>query len=79
LKKLACYGEYSFGLASVTKSFTALAINLLAEEKKLSLFHPVKRYLPEFNLPEEGRAENITIHNFLSHTSGIPPFQPLVT
>ena len=66
-----------FGLASVTKSFTALAINLLAEEKKLSLFHPVKRYLPEFNLPEEGRAENITIHNFLSHTSGIPPLPTL--
>ena len=28
--------------------------------------HPVKRYLPEFNLPEPGMAEKILIHSFLS-------------
>lgn len=66
-----------FGLASVTKSFTALAVNLLGEESKLSLSHPVKRYLPEFNLPEPGMAEKILIHSFLSHTSGMPPLPSL--
>lgn len=62
-----------FGLGSVTKSFTALAVNLLAEKGALSLWHPVKRYLPEFKLPSPGHEEKITIHNFLTHTSGIPP------
>ena len=66
-----------FGLASVTKSFTALAIGQLAERGKLSLHEPVKRYLPEFQLPEPGAAERVTLHNFLSHTSGIPPMPSL--
>lgn len=66
-----------FGLASVTKSSTALAINLLAESGKLCLSHPVKRYLPEFNLPGITGTKHITIHNFLSHTSGMPPLPSL--
>ncbi|MGI6633264.1 MAG: serine hydrolase domain-containing protein [Bacillota bacterium] len=71
-------GEHTvFGLASVTKSFTALAINQLAERGRLSLSEPVQRYLPEFNLPVEGAAGKIAIHNFLSHTSGMPPLPSL--
>ncbi len=66
-----------FGLASVTKSFTALAINQLVEKGKICLFHPVKRYLPEFKLPVSGQEGKITIHNFLTHTSGIPPLPSL--
>lgn len=65
-----------FGLASVTKSFTALAVNQLAQRGRLSIGDPVQRYLPEFELPEEG-AGRIAVHNFLSHTSGIPPLPSL--
>ncbi len=61
-----------FGLASVTKSFTALAVNMLVEAGKISVSQPVKRYLPEFNLYQPGKAEKILVHNFLTHTSGIP-------
>ncbi|MDP3486508.1 MAG: serine hydrolase domain-containing protein, partial [Bacillota bacterium] len=40
-----------FGVASVTKSFTALAIMKLAEEGKLSVNDAVVKHLSEFSLP----------------------------
>ena len=40
--------ETIFGVASITKSFTALAIMKLAEEGKLQIDDPVAKYLPEF-------------------------------
>ncbi|RLE31253.1 serine hydrolase [Candidatus Acetothermia bacterium] len=57
-----------YGIGSVTKSFTALAIMQLAEEGKLSLDDPVEEYLP---FP---RAQGVPprIEHLLSHTSGIP-------
>ena len=62
-----------FGLASVTKSFTAMAILRLEEEGKLSVHDPIVRYLPEFATPDARASRRITIHHFLTHTSGIPP------
>lgn len=62
-----------FGVASVTKSFTALAIMQLAEAGKLSVDDPVTRYLPEFRTPDSAATRAITLHHFLSHTAGLPP------
>jgi len=62
-----------FGIASVTKSFTALAIMQLAEAGKLSVDDPVTRYLPEFRTPDPAATRAITLHHFLSHTAGLPP------
>jgi len=62
-----------FGVASVTKSFTALAIMQLAEAGKLSVDDPVTRYLPEFRTPDPEATGAITLHHFLSHTAGLPP------
>jgi CubicO group peptidase (beta-lactamase class C family) len=59
-----------YGVGSCTKSFTALAIMQLVQQGKLNLKDPVKKHLPEFKL---GKEENpITIHNLLTHSSGIP-------
>ena len=59
-----------YGVGSCTKSFTALAIMQLVQQGKLSLKDPVKKHLPEFKV---GKEENpITIHNLLTHSSGIP-------
>ncbi len=62
-----------FGVASVTKSFTALAIMQLAEAGKLAVDDPVTRYLPEFRTPDLEATRAITLHHFLSHTGGLPP------
>jgi CubicO group peptidase (beta-lactamase class C family) len=61
------------GIASVTKSFTALAILQLAEEGRLRVRDAVQRHLPEFRTPEPRRTRRMTIHHFLTHTSGLPP------
>lgn len=60
-----------FGTASVTKSFTALAVHILAAEGKLSLADPAVKYLPEAeSVPIIRSAE---IRHLLSHTTGMPP------
>lgn len=56
-----------FNIASVTKAFTAVAIMQLAENGKLKLADPVSKYLG----PLRGNASEITIHQLLSHQSGI--------
>lgn len=59
-------GKEIFQLASLTKSFTAVLILKLIEEKKLSTETPISMYFPEIHpdLP-------ITVANLLNHTSGI--------
>jgi len=58
-------------LGSVTKQFTAMLILQLVEEGKLKLDVPITTYLP--NYPKK-TGDMITIHNLLTHTSGIPDF-----
>ncbi len=64
----------NFRLASVTKQFTAAAVLLLAEEKKLSLDENIGKYFPE--LPVS--AKEITIRHVLNHTSGIIDYEALI-
>ena len=56
-----------FNLGSVSKQFTAAAIQILANEKKLSLKDDIRKYLPDF--PDYGYT--ITIENLVHHTCGI--------
>jgi len=56
-----------FEAGSVSKQFTAMAVQLLASEGKLKLDDPVRKYVPE--LPEY--AWPVTIRHMLSHTSGL--------
>jgi CubicO group peptidase (beta-lactamase class C family) len=57
-----------FELGSITKLFTATAIHQLAEQGKLAYGLPLSRYLSGFR-PEV--AEKVTIHQLLTHTSGL--------
>ena len=57
-----------FRMGSIAKQFTAAAVLLLHEDGKLSLTDPIGKHLP--NLPESWRSA--TIHQLLTHTSGIP-------
>jgi CubicO group peptidase (beta-lactamase class C family) len=64
----------NYRLASMTKQFTAAAILLLAEDKRLSLEDPVRKWLPA--LPSA--ANDITIRQLLTHTSGLIDYEDLM-
>ncbi|WP_162951048.1 MULTISPECIES: serine hydrolase domain-containing protein [Streptomyces] len=55
-----------FRIGSVTKTFTAVVLLQLVDEKKLSLDAPVNRYLPGL-LPDD----RITVRHVLGHRSGL--------
>ncbi|MFI6451757.1 serine hydrolase domain-containing protein [Streptosporangium amethystogenes] len=57
-------------LASVSKSFTALAVLHLADQGKISLDNPVRKHLPEFTMADP-RAGRITVRELLQQTSGM--------
>jgi CubicO group peptidase (beta-lactamase class C family) len=59
-----------FRIASLTKQFTAACILLLQERGRLNVHDPMSRYLS--GLPAAWQA--ITIHQLLTHTSGIPDY-----
>src|SRR5438128_9530052 len=61
-----------FTLASVSKSFTALAVMQLVEASKVKLDAPVQRYLPWFRVADPVASARITLRHLLYHTSGLP-------
>lgn len=62
--------ETPYGIGSITKSFTALAVLELVAEGKLSLDGKVRELLPGY----EGPAADVTVQQLLTHTSGIPNY-----
>ncbi|MBA3943521.1 MAG: serine hydrolase [Herpetosiphonaceae bacterium] len=63
-----------FAIASCTKAFTALALQLLAEEGRLTLDDPVTAYFPEFQLYDPYVTREITVRDLLCHRSGLQTF-----
>ncbi|HET8697012.1 MAG TPA: serine hydrolase domain-containing protein, partial [Gammaproteobacteria bacterium] len=59
-------------IASLTKSFTAVAAMMLAEQRAIELDAPVHERLPEFVLSDP-RGARITIRQLLEQTSGLAP------
>jgi CubicO group peptidase (beta-lactamase class C family)/D-alanyl-D-alanine dipeptidase len=64
----------NYRLASVTKQFTAAAILLLAQDGKLSIDDPVRKWLP--TLPRS--ADGMTLRHLLEHTSGLLDYEDLM-
>lgn len=77
-KELDASINSSFRIASMTKSFTAMAILKLQEEGKLSLSDPVADHIPEMsNLTYlTSDAPIIDIENLLTMTTGFPEDNP---
>lgn len=73
--KLPVTAETIFGIASITKSFTAVAILELEGRKLLSVHDSVVKHLPELKMNGVKEIEQIKIHHLLSHTTGIPPME----
>lgn len=68
-KNLANTPNTPFRIGSLSKTFTALLIMQLMEQKKLKLSDFVHEFLPEYTSTE---GQKITIHHLLAHTSGLP-------
>lgn len=62
----------NFQIASLSKSFTAMAIMMLKENGQLSYDDLVKKHIPEFPY------KNVTIRNLLNHTGGLPDYMSIV-
>src|SRR5699024_1660152 len=77
-KGLLVNADSVFGIASVTKSFTCIAIMQLQEAGKLSIHDKVVSYLPEFHTKDLEKTEQITIHHFMTNSSGLPPLPSLL-
>jgi CubicO group peptidase (beta-lactamase class C family) len=60
--------QSSFQLASVSKQFTAMAIMMLHDEGKLEFSDTLQKFFPAFPY------KNITLHQLLSHRSGLPDY-----
>jgi CubicO group peptidase (beta-lactamase class C family) len=61
-----------FHIASVSKTFTAVAVLKLMEDGKINIDADVKTYLPSFPY------NNVTVKNLLSHRSGLPNYVHLM-
>lgn len=57
-------------IASLSKSFTALAVMQLAESGRVDLDKPIAHYIPSFQMADP-RGSTITVRQLLSHTSGL--------
>ena len=60
-----------YQIASVSKAFTAAAVLALVEDGKLSLDDKVSKWLPDLT-----SADQITVRQLLSHTSGYSDYWP---
>ncbi len=63
--------QMRYSIGSISKQFTAAAMLLLQEQGKLSLDDKVAKYIPDLT-----RANEVTIRQLLSHTSGYQDYWP---
>jgi D-alanyl-D-alanine carboxypeptidase len=64
-------GSMAYPIGSISKQFTAACILILQERGKLKLDDTVGKWFPEFT-----RANEVTIRNLLTHTSGYSDYAP---
>ncbi len=80
-RKVPMRTDSIFRIASMTKPITAIAVMILADEKKLAVDDPVEKYLPEFRDQRLKTGEGpgglkkpsrpVTLRDLLTHTSGM--------
>jgi CubicO group peptidase (beta-lactamase class C family) len=63
--------ETLFEIGSIGKSFTAILLLQLADERAIDLHAPVARYLSWFAVTQPAGSAPITIAHLLSHTAGL--------
>lgn len=68
---LAATPDMHYAIGSISKQFTAACVLLLMEEGKMSLDDPVAKWFPNLT-----RANEVTVRNLLTHTSGYSDYAP---
>ena len=71
--KVPATSETVYRIGSISKLFTVMAAMQLAEQKKVDIDQPLKKYLPQFSVksrfPDSGP---ITLRTMMTHHSGLP-------
>lgn len=67
-----------FQIGSISKSFTAALVSILADEGKLSWNDKVRDHLPNFKLNDPHATSEFTIEDLMSQRSGLPPHSGLL-
>jgi len=73
VRKAPATPETIYGICSISKLFTAIAVMQQRDAGKLELDDPVRRYLPYFTLkPTSPDDPETTIRDLLTHSGGVP-------
>lgn len=67
---LAVDADTLFQIGSITKTFLGTLVMRLVEQGTLDLDVPVRRWLPDLRLRDEGVAACVTLRHLLTHTAG---------
>lgn len=68
--------DTKFRIGSLTKQFTSMLVMQQVAAGKLDLHKPISTYLPDYPKPN---GDQITLHDLLTHSSGIPNFTSFPT
>jgi CubicO group peptidase (beta-lactamase class C family) len=60
-------------IASATKPYTAMAVCLLAADGKVELDAPVKKYLPQLELPDQEVTRTLSLRDLLCPRPDVAP------
>lgn len=71
-KKTPNQADTAFNLGSMNKMFTSVAVAQLVQQGKMRYTDTVAKLLPDY--PNTAVAEKITLHQLLTHTSGLGDF-----
>ncbi len=74
--KLLINRDTIFGMASVTKSFTALSIMQMQQDGILNVDDPVSKYIPEFT--NKNQSEPVRLWHLMCHSGGYFPLPRIV-
>ncbi len=59
-----------FGIGSISKSFTATLVGMVADDGKISLDEPITNYLPYFKLDLANDTDQVTLRDMMAHRTG---------
>ncbi|MHB8129774.1 MAG: serine hydrolase domain-containing protein [Mobilitalea sp.] len=69
-KTIPLTNKHMYGIGSVSKVFTTVAVMQLVEQGKVKLDTPIFKYIPELRM-EDSRYKDITVRMLLNHSSGL--------